>query len=265
MLLPLVFQIISLLPPPMDTTADTDPVYLEKIRALAAEPVWQSDAIQALEQGRDEAADSLINLIRRGTDAEVRLAALLCAGVAGDSPLGTALWRRAAQDFEEARVMACLLAPKDVPDAALPLLAWIASDPSRSLPQRAAACARLLDADVLGAWPLAEAMLRTGTASDTSTGIADWPRRGRYELPKRVLLHSVQDLLQRQALPSTDFEPNAAWNAQEEDLAEIRTSLQSTLASLKSVSAEGRPWMALKKQVERGQLVAIRAQELLRR
>ncbi|MGB0952482.1 MAG: hypothetical protein ACPG31_04615 [Planctomycetota bacterium] len=264
MLLSALFQIITLLPPAVET--EPLPVvgdYQSAVVQLATQAAWSDAALQALPCDSALRQQLLIPLVDRGSDAEVRLAALLAAGVPGDSPLGIALWRRAAQDFDETRVLACLLAPKTVPADALPSLAWIASDPGRSMPQRATACARLLDANVLLAWPLADALLRTGTASDRAEGLADWPRGGRYELPKRILLLSIQDLLRRHQLPATDFEPNAAWAAQEASLVALNHAIQGIEGSPPLIDASSRPWTALHLQRERGQPIAIRALRLL--
>lgn len=260
----LCLQILTLLPPAADTgSVEPDSVYRNQLQALVSRTTWVEERLQPLrpqEPGHDAV---LISMLERGSDAEVRLAALLAAGTSGDSPLGLALWRRAAQDFEEARVLACLLAPSTVPAEALPSLAFLASDPSRSLPQRAAACARLLDADVLTAWPLADAILRTGTASDREAGIADWRRGGRYELPKRILLLAVQDLLRRHDLEPTSFEPNGSWKSQEKALDALQPTVDGLRGQEFATPPRLRPWLALEKQVERGQPVAIRARRLL--
>lgn len=264
MLLPVLFQIITLLPPaaePEEMPLDME--YRDAVVQLAAQASWADEALKALSCTSEIRAQVLLPLLHRGSDAEVRLAALLAAGVEGDSPIGLALWRRAAQDFDEARVLACLLAPKSVPSVALPSLAWIAADPARSMPQRATACARLLDADVLTAWPLADALLRTGTASDRKEGMFDWPRSGRYELPKRILLLSVQELLKRHKLAPTDFEPNGAWKAQEQALEALHGALRVSIAQGQAQAFKSRPWRALLEQVERGQPVAIRARRIL--
>lgn len=264
MLLSVLFQILTLLPPtPEWETIPADEAYRAEVRALAIESIWSDSRLQRLHIATSSQERVLAEFLRRGSDVEVRLAALLSAGTEGDSKLGHALWRRAAQGFDEARVLACLLAPASVPAEALPSLAWIASDPRRSLPQRAAACARLLDAGVLTAWPLANAILRTGTTSDHHESFADWRRGGRYELPKRILLLSIEDLLERHQLPASDFEPNAAWAAQEDSLAVLGAAIQGISSHGPTLNSSIRSWRALLLQKERGQPVAIRAFRLL--
>jgi hypothetical protein len=204
----------------------------------------------------DRAAEqsALALLIADGTAAEVRLAAVLAAGATSDSALGRALWRRAALDFNETRCLASLLAPATPSANALPLLAWIAADKRRTLPVRAAAVARLLDADCLAAWPMARLMLLTGTAADETTELANWPRKGRYELPKRILLLSIQELLQRHQQPATDFEPNASWQAQVAQVKALNASVGQCVVPNANVNADAAPntWQALLKLEKAG-------------
>ena len=58
------------------------------------------------------------------------------------------------------------------------------------------------------------AVLLSGTAADDpSAPGADWARSGRYELPKRLLLASIESLFADAGETMPVVEPNAAWNA----------------------------------------------------
>ncbi|MCP4093701.1 MAG: hypothetical protein GY747_09660 [Planctomycetes bacterium] len=265
MIAALLLQIISLVPAPLEGTGEPDLTYQQSVQTLATKDSWSAEErAQWLPQGGAHEA-ALALLINDGNDAEVRLAAVLAAGADSQSTLGRALWRRAALDFDQARVMACLLAPNTPNPSALPIIAWIAQDQRRSLPVRAAAVARLLDADCLSAWPMARMMFLAGTAADEISIMANWPRKGRYELPKRVLLLSVQELLQRHQQEPTDFEPNAAWDKQVEQA----TALDQTMTSLQqraSLAPELAPdsWKALMKLHKAGSAEATASFALFR-
>jgi len=262
--LSLLLQIVTLLPSAQDEVVAPEPAYLNSVQALAASAAWPADSMAALTPDSSAQMAALAWLIEDGTDPEVRLAAVLSAGAESDSPLGYSLWRRAALDFNEERSLACLLAPNTPDTTALPLLAWIASDKSRSLPVRAAAVARLLDADCLAAWSICRLMLLTGTAADRTTTIADWPRKGRYELPKRILLLSLQHFLQRQGQPITDFEPNAAWNTQVLQVAELDELISNSCTPLVGPAQTPPSWHALMKLKEAGSDHAAASFELFR-
>lgn len=258
-------QIISLVPAPLEDLAEPDPSYRQSIEKLAATEVWSKEQRQQLEPVDKAQSASLANLISNGTDAEVRLSAVLAAGSASQSALGRALWRRAALDFNEARVLACLLAPATPSADALPLLAWIAQDKRRSLPVRAAAVSRLLDADCLAAWPMARLMLLAGTAADQESAVANWPRKGRYELPKRILLLSIQELLARHQQAATDFEPNAAWATQVEQVAALQLVMPGH-GALPALAGSAAPssWSSLLKLHKAGSAEATASFELFR-
>jgi hypothetical protein len=148
---------------------------------------------------------------------------------------------------------------------ALPLIAWIAQDQRRSLAVRAAAIARLLDANCLAAWPMARRMLWTGTAVDKKTSIANWSRKGRYELPKRILLLSIQGLLKRRDLTSTDFEPNAPWVVQVEQVEKLN-EIMSALEPTPPLPVDRMPqsWKRLLDLKEAGNAEAIASFQLFR-
>ncbi|MHC4824165.1 MAG: hypothetical protein ACYTEP_09120 [Planctomycetota bacterium] len=261
----LLIQIVTLMPAAPEWSDSGDSGYLNQVKELASLPAWDAEILDALHATNSAQECSLGSLIRRGTDAEVRLASLLGAGVDGSSDLGLEYWRRAAMDTDETRALACLMAPASIPDEVLPMLAWIASDPRRSLPQRAAACARLIEAERFGAWDLAHSILRTGTAMDVVGPGADWKRGGRYELPKRMLLMAIQDLLQRHDLPPTDFEPNAPWDIQLRQLAELEVTMRE-LATKARPHHGGQPaWIRLLNLEESGDMHAQGALKLLSR
>lgn len=217
-MLPLLFQAVTLLP----TAVDAPPPSLEYLHQVQQWATAESWSLEQREQGRPVDAQqesALIRLLHSGEDAEVRLAAVLGAGALPGSPLAAAYWRRAALDFDEARSLACLLAPASPDLEHQPLLAWIAVDSDRSLPVRAAAVARLLEAGQVQAWPLARRMLLSGTSLDVEDSTADWSRSGRYELPKRLLVLSLERLFLRRCGESArdrglELEPNAAWQDQ---------------------------------------------------
>jgi hypothetical protein len=258
-------QIISLVPAPLEDSAELDMAYLKSVQALAAEAVWEDEQCQQLAPQDEAQAATLANLINDGNDGEVRLCAVLAAGAQSQSTLGRSLWRRAALDFNEARVLGCLLAPDSPAPDALPLLAWIAQDVRRSLPVRAAAVARLLDADCLAAWPMARLMLLAGTAADEKSELANWPRKGRYELPKRMLLLSIQELLERHQQASTDFEPNAAWTQQVEHVAKLDSIMQG-LEALPAIAKAESPtsWIVLLEMHKAGSAQAAASFDLFR-
>ena len=107
-------------------------------------------------------------------------------------------------------------------------------------------------------------MLLTGTAADRTTTIADWPRKGRYELPKRILLLSLQHFLQRQGQPITDFEPNAAWNTQVLQVAELDELISNSCTPLVGPAQTPPSWHALMKLKEAGSDHAAASFELFR-
>lgn len=242
----LLLQIATLLPPAPTFEAAPDAVYQNTIQEFATAETWPSAGLTALAPKRDSHNATLAGFLHGGSQAEVRLSAILGAGCSGESPLAFAFWRRAALELDEAQTVACLLAPASVPSEVLPMLAWMATDAQRSLPVRATALARLLDADQTQVWPLVRSVLRTGTAEDVVAPGADWERGGRYELPKRILLLSIQDLLRRHELGSTDFEPNAAWRLQLVQLVALEQHiLQLPKASVPKATQQSEPWSKL--------------------
>ena len=260
----LLLQIATLLPPTPTFEASPSAVYQQAIQELAAAETWSNTSLVQLAPKNGSQNATLAGFLHDGTHAEVRLSAILGAGCYGESPLAYAFWRRAALEQEEAQTVACLLAPASVPSEVLPMLAWLASDTQRSLPVRATALARLLDADQFQVWPLARSILRTGTAEDVVAPGADWKRSGRYELPKRILLLSIQRLLQRHGLRSTDFEPNAAWRSQLLQLIVLEQQiLRLPKASLPIATVQARPWKKILMLVQAKSTHAEHAHSLL--
>jgi len=200
--------------PAVPAPAAPDPRHLEALRALARSDPWPTARIAALRPATPRQADALAELLLRGDLPEGRLAALVGAGTAGDTALGAALLRFGVLAPTPEDALAGLLAVESVPAEWLPALARLAVRRDAPLETRAAACSLLLDAGVVSAWPLVRAVLLTGTAEDRGDPDWDWPRTGRYELPKRILLLALDRLLQRHGLPPSDFEPNASWAAQ---------------------------------------------------
>lgn len=264
MVLALLLQIATLLPPAPAYEALPDALYHESVRQLAAEEVWPMDEIQKLSAGTPEQHAALAGFLHHGTHAEVRLVAILGAGCSEDSPLATSFWRRAALEQEEAKTIACLLAPASVSPDAFPILAWLATDAQRSLPVRATALARLLDANQTQVWPLVRSILRSGTAEDVVAPGADWKRGGRYELPKRILLLSIQELLARHKLEPTDFEPNAAWPLQLTQLASLeRLIMQIPSGNFLELASDSKSWSQLLKLCKANNVQANAARRLL--
>lgn len=260
----LLLQIATLLPPAPIFDAELDANYLEAVQQLASADSWlHADLIQLAPKNSGQHA-TLASFLKDGTDAEVRLSAILGAGCSEDTPLADAFWRRAALEHEEAKTMACLLAPATVPSDAIPMLAWIATDTGRNLPIRATALARLLDAGQTQVWPLVRSILRTGTSQDVAAPGADWKRGGRYELPKRILLLSIQELLKRHEFEVTAFEPNAAWPAQLEQLMTLEKKIQKLPErDFPDLSIQSHPWKRILAQVSEGNVRAQQVHDLL--
>jgi len=264
MLLSLLLQIATLLPPSPTWNTEAKVDYLQAVQQLARMELWKEEATDSLHAMTLDQQAGLRLLLQSGTDAEVRLSTILAAGCSGDSTLGYSLWRRAGMEQDETRTIACLLAPKTVPPDVLPMLAWIAADPQRSLPQRATALARLLDADQFATWPMVRSILRTGTAADVMAPGADWKRDGRYELPKRILLLSIQHLLQRHGFDETSFEPNSAWPKQLSQLADLENSMQSMASAKRSVASNSAAtWQRLQDLQAEGNKIASLAMSFL--
>lgn len=227
--------------------ADAAPDYLEAVAALAREADWPWERIEALRAGDPARAAALASWLPRADRAAQKLAALLAAGCAG--PLAHEVWRLGLQSEDEALAVACLLAPAAPPPEWWPALAHRALARAAPLPVRAAAAARLLEADCWGAWPLARSILRTGTDLDEPAPWADWTRGGRYELPKRLLTAALDLRFARAGQSPSGFEPNAAWKDQEECLRRLEPLAQELRrAAAQPAVQELAPWQAMLRQ-----------------
>jgi len=211
MLLPLLLQLAPWLPPlPAIPLADAEDVDL--LQSVVSATPWPLEDIENWHPRNEEENRGLAAMVEDADLPTLRFLALAGAGVRAESPLGRALYRSGCQMLPEAEALACLLAPT-APDAVSALaLSNLALRRDRSLPVRAAALGRLLEAGYAGAWPLAKAILLTGTAADDpQMPYADWVRGGRYELPKRLLLVSIRQLLPHEQAAELQFEPNSPW------------------------------------------------------
>ncbi len=215
----LLLQAQAFLPPPAALPAP-DSAYRARVAAFAAPARIRTADLAPLRPAGPAQVAALIDLLRRGDAHELRVAILLGTGAAPGTPLAEALFRVGCEPGDEASTLAAVLAPRKPASADLPALAYLASTPERPLSVRAAAAARLLEGDCAGAWPLARAILATGTPREESAPWADWERTGRYELPKRTLILFVDAWLERHGeKPPPPFEPNASWKHQAEQLA----------------------------------------------
>lgn len=230
-MLALLLQAASLFPT-APTPPEADAAFRARMEALAAQDEWLLEEINALRAEADEDAEwaAVVALIREGDHAQVRLGALLASGqgsgpVFGREWVSDALFEVGCTHADEAVALACLLAPNDPPNEWWPALLMRAQDPLAELPVRAGALARLLDGGCLEVWPLARSVLRTGTAIDEPAPWADWKRGGRYELPKRLLVLSLDRVLEQRGEAGCGFEPNAPWPDQVEQLAALEPRL----------------------------------------
>lgn len=226
----MLLQAAAFLPPPPPSLA-APAAYQARVQAILRTEQWSDTDLRRLRPRDAKEAGGLIGLLRTGSAREALLAAFVVARSEPDEELALACVAAACQLGEEDAALACLLAPPQVPPACLPALAYLALEAQRPLSVRAAAIARLLDADLGRAWPLARSVLRTGTPLDEDAPWADWERGGRYELPKRILLASMQDWLRRHGQAPTDYEPNASWPEQEAALARLE-AVAEPLAAL---------------------------------
>lgn len=230
-MLALILQAASFLPPALEPAAEPDRAYLAAVRAqIAAGEIGQEEISALTPDGPGQRA-ALAEFAREGTALEVRAAALLGAGAPADSRLSAALCFAGCELRDEAAALGALLAPAAVPPEALPALAYLAHEPDRPLAVRAAAVARLLDADCGGVWPVARSVLRTGTELDEEAPWVTWERTGRYELPKRVLLLSLDAWLERHGESASGYEPNASWDAQLGQLRRLEAPAQRAAGS----------------------------------
>ncbi len=234
-------------PPPAPEAAAADPAYWDAVLALARAESWPWERIEALRATDASRANALADGLPQADRAVQQLGAVLAAGC--DGRLAHALLRLGVQGDDEALALACLLAPTAAPPAWWPALAHRALTRTAPLPVRAAAAARLLEADCWGAWPLARSILRSGTALDEPAPWADWARAGRYELPKRLIVAALDLRFARAGEAPCNFEPNASWQDQEQCLRQIEPRVQALRrAAARPPVLSLAPWPALLRQ-----------------
>jgi len=224
----------SWLPAPAPaSTAAADPAgqsYLESVRALAQQDSWPWEQLEALRANTPARLAALASAFAQANAREQKLGAILGSGCAG--PLAAALFRAGVQTVDEGLGVACLLAPAAPGPEWWPALTRIALARPLSLPLRAVATARLIEAGCWGVWPVARSILRTGTAMDEPAPWANWQRAGRYELPKRLLLVSLDKRLTEAGLPACGIEPNGPWADQELALSRLEPQIQQLARSM---------------------------------
>lgn len=211
MLVPLLLQLAPWMPP-LPPAAVADPEDVDLLQSVVATTPWPAEDLENWFPMSPEENQAMAAMVQDADLTTLRFLALASAGVEASSPLGRALFRSACQMLPEAEALACLLAPTAPDEESALALADLALRQDRSLPVRAAALGRLLEAGYSGAWPLAKAVLLTGTTQDTpELPYANWTRGGRYELPKRLLLVSIRELLPAKDQEQVSFEPNSSW------------------------------------------------------
>ena len=241
-----------------------DPAYRGAVETLAAQEHWSAADLRSLAADLAPEWDTLAALLDDADLRRVRLCTLLASGADAQAStpvaalrLRHALLRAACTIPQEAEALACLLAPARLGAEWWPALLMLAGDPDRPLPVRGAAVGRLLEDGCSGAWPVARSLLRAGTAVDEPAPWADWKRGGRYELPKRLLVISLDRVLPQPC----GFEPNAAWASQAEQL----VALESAVAGLPTLAPEQVPatWLRLLDAAGEDDRLALRALGML--
>jgi len=234
----LLLQLAPLLPPaPELPPADEDS--LDILSLVVHQDFWPQEDLESWAPKTLEDNRLLAAAIKKADLPTLRFLSLAGSGCQADSPLGQALYRAACQLLPEAEALACLLAPTPPTATQAPALAWLALSSDRPLSLRAAALGRLLEAGYPGAWPLARAVLLTGTAEDdTAMPFATWTRNGRYELPKRLLLQSLRLRLEASNTAVPAFEPNGPWAQQVAQLSALEKVLLPALEQCSRAPAE---------------------------
>ncbi|MCH2100751.1 MAG: hypothetical protein MK209_02365 [Planctomycetes bacterium] len=227
MLLFLFLQAALFLPAPAPVSGAPDQEYQRQLLTIDLKPSLSGDQLAALRpNSRSEIAAA--TTLAMGTESQARLAALILAGTKDDGA-ARALYRAGCQATSNNTAVACLLAPASLPAGVAPALAYLAQDPSKALPVRATAMARLLEHGRSGAWPLARALFQGGTRAAADRPLyADWQQSPRWELSKRTVLISLNLWLETQGFPPSPIEPNAAW---EEQLRQLEATEQLIAAA----------------------------------
>jgi hypothetical protein len=240
MLFVIALQFISLLPPPQQVetfaaVASDITDYQRQVLELATHDYYSEKQILELRPQRNQYAE-LAALLPYSTATQAKLIAVLSSGCAADSSLSDALLQLALRSRDLDVRLACLLAPTSVSINYLPALACLSLSSDIDLSLRAVACGRLLEHHYYSAWPLAKAILLTGTASDATNGhdFPDWKRSGRYELPKRLLTMMLVAAVKTHHRRTLIFEPNAAWIVQEQQVATIDAIITQLRSSTNS-------------------------------
>jgi len=249
MLFAIVLQLTSLLPAPQQvesliTQSGNLTAYQQQILELALQASYSQQQILDLRPQKHQQSE-VAALLPYATATQAKLIAVLSSGSAADSVLSDALLQLAVRSRNLDVRLACLLAPAAVDASYLPTLACLALSSDLDLSLRAVSCARLLEHQYYSAWPLAKAILLTGTATDFDNGHAfpDWKRSGRYELPKRLLTMLLEAAVLAENGTTIVFEPNAAWAVQEQQVAAI----DKMMAGLTSTNNDNQRLSSFKK------------------
>ena len=249
MLFAIVLQLTSLLPAPQQvesliTQSGNLTAYQQQILELALQESYSQQQILDLRPQKHQQSE-VAALLPYATATQAKLIAVLSSGSAADSVLSDALLQLAVRSRNLDVRLACLLAPAAVDASYLPVLACLALSSDLDLSLRAVCCARLLEHQYYSAWPLAKAILLTGTATDFDNGhtFPDWKRSGRYELPKRLLTMLLEAAVLEENGTTIVFEPNAAWAVQEQQVAAI----DKMMAGLTSTNNDNQRLSSFKK------------------
>jgi hypothetical protein len=251
MLFAFILQLTSLLPPPLQQQELIQPLsatsYQLQVLELSNKDTYLQSQLKTLRPYEREQQIELAALLPYATLNQARLIAVLASGCAGNSILGDALIQLSIRSRNLDVRIACLLAPLDIPAHYLPALACMSLTSHLDLALRAVACGRLLEHGYYSAWPLARAILLTGTAADSDTPHAfpEWLRSGRYELPKRLLSNMLQQHLSTKHDYLFVFEANAAWQVQEQQVATV-DAVMKTLPNTRSNDRQLSTWLRLR-------------------
>jgi hypothetical protein len=226
----LLLQAASLLPPPMATLQVIDPDYRSQLLDLTTKSEVNWPELIAYRPKNSGQVAVLLNFLATGNDRQARVAAILSSGHP-DPSLHHALLRAACERKTTQTALPCLLAAGATPASTWPALAYLAQDSARPLSLRAAAAGRLLEAGNYGVWPLCRSIFRSGTRGDEHPPWADWKRGSRWELPKRLLLLSLNRWLQAHGQTVSPYEPNAAWDRQLEQLVVTEALVKKAMAA----------------------------------
>lgn len=219
MFVALLLQAAQFLPAPTPVTGLPDTNYARQLLEHSQEFSVSQKQLESLHPATP-AQFAEATIFAMGSEAQARLASMVLAGTENDAA-ARALYRAGCEATTSNTAVVCLLAPASLPPGVAPALAYLAQDPSKALAVRAAALARLIEHGRFGAWPLARALFQGGTrAALVPPAYANWPQGSRWELAKRTVLLSLNLWLDSQGYPHSNFEPNASWKEQLEQLAD---------------------------------------------